>query len=106
MKKEYIDYITELMNRLPFVRWDRYVHHADLDTIILFGWISRDDGKFDFDHFTYLTNNGNLGFTTSSKKYSAEISYLLYNKSKEEHDENMCKRIEIDFVDVKNSIRL
>lgn len=57
------------------VKWDRYAIKDDIGGGFLFGWIKRDDGKYDFVVINFQMNNGvlMLGYNTSSKKYSQEI---------------------------------
>jgi hypothetical protein len=58
------------MNALPMVHWDR----ASGD--VVYGWIQRDDGKLDFVALTF-EDDGSMGWTTSSAKWSDEISRIL-----------------------------
>ena len=102
--------LTDLMMKLPFVQWDRYVEHLEeAQQAVFYGWIARDDGKFDFVLVSYYSKYHPfwadcISYSTSSKRYSPELSRILLGR--EERPEAVCKRIEYDFPDVKNVIRL
>lgn len=81
----------------PEVQWDRFGEDY------AFGWISRDDGKFDFMCITYFPLEGGkvkIMFTCSSAKYSAEFARRLKS---EKHED--CKRIE-SYFEIPNCIKL
>lgn len=82
-------WIKETLDKLSFVKWDRYI---DLGNYLeIYGWIDRDDDYKDFVllEFNLKTKEGYC-LATSSSKYSKEISKLL-----DEEDEH------IDCVSVK-----
>lgn len=60
------------------VKWDRYAIRDDKEGFI-FGWIEREDGGYDFVNVTFNIANGgfNIGFNTSSAKYSKELARRL-----------------------------
>lgn len=58
----------------PIVQWDRFA--GNIIDMVVFGWITRDDGKFDFLAVDLF--KGKLqSFRTSSAKYSAHFSKML-----------------------------
>ena len=95
--------VREDLEKLPFVRWDRF-NRDDEGDISIFGWIDREDGLKDYVEISYMKKDDNGEFTflygTSSAKYSAEIGRLL---GFAEH--NDCERVEHHFP-VANVIRL
>lgn len=92
--------IPSVLNRLPFVRWDRLVD--DGDSVVVYGWIGRDDGRSDFVVATFRADSGEI-FTSSAER-SAEIARLVTG-SDDGHVE--CQRVEDVFGDlVDNAIRL
>lgn len=60
---------------LDFVVWDRYAV-ADTGDLVVYGWISRKDGRSDFVVLTY-TPSGGRGYVTSSAERTAEIGSRL-----------------------------
>lgn len=90
--------IEAILNLFPEVRWDRW--SGTFERMTIFGWIARDDGKFDFV-FLYLVNGQVDMIDTSSAKYSEEFGKRLgagYD------DHQPCKRVE-NFFNV-NAIKL
>lgn len=75
--------IAEVLNRLPMVEWDRGIRalgssgEPDDVSVIVYGWITRDDGHFDFVEITFVGWSDKVGYTTSSARYSKAISLLL-----------------------------
>lgn len=71
-------WLAELLNRMPFVEWDRMTFSRDRQTgemlVAVYGWIARDDSRSDF--VVVLIEHG-IGFTTSSAERSEEIAQLL-----------------------------
>ena len=71
--------VAEVLNRLPFVRWDRLIpapveeHH----TLTAYGWIDRDDNRSDFVTVSFVSWAEELAFSTSSALWSPEINRLL-----------------------------
>lgn len=90
------------MEKLDFVQWDR------LTITAAYGWIDREqDGYKDFvvllfDSLFPIERTADLGFVTSSEKYSLEISKRL-GMNVDNHAP--CSRVEDNF-DIKNCIRL
>lgn len=86
--------VAEILNRLSFVQWDRYIEQDD--RIHLYGWIARPAGGTDFVLLEIqATDDGLLvGSTTSSGYHSRQISRILYHSDEEHVD---CRRIEVDF---------
>lgn len=77
--------VAELMNRLPFVTWDRCVEYTGAenvydDDLSVFGWIARDDGRSDFVELVWptLAKPDQCGFSTSNAERSHEIADLLF----------------------------
>lgn len=91
-------YVTESdLLLFPEVQWDRFGRDY------AFGWITRDDGKFDFALLVYEAYSDEaikVSIISSSAKYSQEFGKRLGAK-----DHQDCKRIE-DYFDIKNSIKL
>jgi hypothetical protein len=98
--------LSEILNRFPEVEWDRwggwYEYPAGEDeatvyTASPFGWIERDDGRFDFLVITvYWTPPLGIYHTsqqTSSARYSEEFAERLGNAD----SHIKCRRIEDDF---------
>lgn len=79
------------MARLPMVKWDRVVRYDD--TLIIFGWIERSDEQRDFVVLSFLwpEEPDACLMTTSSAKYSAEMTKLLYGDEVDEHID--CERV-------------
>lgn len=98
--------VAEAMNRLPFVRWDRFVdwsHDDDGDNIagvFVYGWIDRDDGRSDFVSLEYFESWGwrpEDCAATSSAARSVEIQKLLRGHADDHVD---CKRVDEHFGDL------
>lgn len=91
---------ADWLNRLPFVRWDRYVE-SDGDFAV-FGWIDREDGRSDFVLVLWETADPLPGapcYWTSSAARSKEIGELLYGGIEGfDPDSHVdCARVEDDF---------
>lgn len=100
MKKDIVEY----MNKLPFVRWDRFVFNNEKDMkggVTVYGWIKREDEHADYVEL-WITSKS-FEFMTSSAEYSDQI-YKIFNEGKSDGHQK-CKRVE-DFFDVYNSIKL
>jgi len=97
--KQTVDtYVNERdLTLYPEVQWDRF----GLD--YAFGWIARDDDKFDFAILTYVPNDDStvdVSIISSSAKYNREFGSRL-GATKHQN----CKRIE-DFFSITNMIKL
>lgn len=87
------------MNLFHEVRWDRCAGVPEEG--VVFGWIDRDDGRSDFALLRW--QDGRVGLTTSSAKYSLEYAQRL---GVAEHHTD-CERVEVVFpATVKNVVRL
>lgn len=95
--------IKKILNQFPEVRWDRYTEqkYPDGTGLEFYGWIERDDGKFDFLEI-YFFNNKPEWIATSSKKYSLGFHLRL---GFPENEHLGCKRVEWIFPDI-NCIKL
>ena len=109
MNQETIKLITEKLNLLPFVKWDRYTDAMEKDhSITIFGWIDRlNDCYKDFVALTYWADTHEIyrgfSFHTSSALHSEEISRLL-NGSDEVSERHIdCKRVENTFTKTRNT---
>lgn len=95
--------LAAIMNRLPFVRWDRFVEErTGVDGVgEAYGWIDRADRRADFVLIRWEYDLGGLGvgFTTSSAARTAEIRELLYaGEGALSHNE--CQRVDEHFGDL------
>lgn len=93
--------IADWLNRLPFVRWDRYlrvpVEDADggqHELVTVYGWIDRDDDRSDFVLMEFPSYSDRPGFNTSSAKHSAAINSLLYKDVDPTAPHYECQRID------------
>ncbi len=66
--------IEDILNKLPEVRWDRYAQANN--EFIIYGWIKRNDKRFDFVILRFFNNQVD-SFITSSAKYSNSIHKRL-----------------------------
>jgi len=67
--------IVEILNKFPEVVWDRFEGEVE-DVFACFGWISREDYKFDFIDITF--NKGKaVTYSTSSAKHSEDFNKRL-----------------------------
>lgn len=85
--------IALILNKFPEVVWDRATGDIDGD-FSCFGWIARDDYKFDYLDL-YFIKGEVCSYSTSSAKYSKEFA----NRLGFAHED--CKRMEHIFKDVK-----
>lgn len=85
--------VESILNLLPEVTWDRY--SGEEDSIDVFGWIKRDDGRSDFVVLGIKHGEAEY-FETSSAKYSKEFATRL------EFTHSDCKRVEDNFPNVKS----
>jgi hypothetical protein len=81
--------VAEYLNRLPMVGWDRVVT-VPMDGgyvyQIVYGWIPRADGLFDFVQMDFASWSDEPGFSTSSRRHSAEMNRLIYGATAAHHD--------------------
>ena len=73
-------WIKKIMNKLPFVDWDRFI---DLDDFIeVYGWIDREKDNYKDFVLLEFDMKKKVGYclATSSSKYSKEICKLLGEK--------------------------
>ena len=90
------DHLADVLNRLPFVTWDRYLEWEDDETgdvwAVFYGWIERDDEYKDFASIKInASENEIVDFLTSSSEHSEEIHERL-GFDLETH--NQCHRVE------------
>lgn len=97
-------YVTEVLNRIDEARWDRCVE-VPPTTLVAYGWVDRADDHEDFVVlFFEETEHGTLvSYTTSSAELSPVIAERLFGAAGEH---NECQRIETEFPEVENAIRL
>ena len=97
--KENKEWIQEVLNKLPFVKWDRFVEDEEANLIEIYGWIDRGDNYKDFVLLEFnLTKQEVYFIATSSDKYSEKIAEILNSSHSD------CKRVEDNF-DVQNSAK-
>jgi hypothetical protein len=95
--------VTDLLNRLPFVRWDRFTE--TVNGVEVYGWIVRADGRYDFVALDIHLPALEIGFVTSSATYTRRIAEALYGeKVGDFHVE--CQRVEERFPDVASKVEL
>ncbi len=90
--------VTEFLNSVPDVRWDRFIedHDGVEGAIAVYGWKPRDDGRADFFLYRFAPGNDSAWFTTSSVELSAR-------HGDDEHHE--CQRVADRFNGVYNAVR-
>ena len=86
--------IANVLRKLHFVNWDRYFGEGDCLTF--FGWINRKDSYKDF--VTLEFHGKDLGYATSSAKYTKQIAEIL------NMGHSKCHRVEY-FCDGDNIIK-
>jgi len=97
MTDEHLNRRAATMNALPFVRWDRAIPGGGFMDV--YGWIDRDDGRFDFVLLTFFDEHppdAPPWWSTSSARYSAEIATILGGSTDTHND---CQRIDDVFGD-------
>lgn len=87
--------LIRAMNRLPEVTWDRCCPSEEHSYCSVFGWIAREDGRFDF--IVLFTYEGTIWFNTSSARYSREFGERLFGTAEGHRD---CQRVEDVFGDL------
>lgn len=86
---------AEVLNSLPFVRWDRLV--ADEGMLRVYGWIDRDDQYQDFILIDFL-DTGGFRFVTSAAARHEDILAGLYGSA--DVGGETCRRVEDVFPDM------
>lgn len=88
-----VQLIHKLKQAIP-VEWDRFTVTND-KFYVVYGWIARSDGQRDFVMIQmWDTDNDDpedVFYTTSSAKFSPEISRVLYGSA---NDHNPCRKID------------
>lgn len=101
--KPAIPHLTELLNRLPFVTWDRLI--VEDEWVCVYGWIARDDRRSDFVLFRVPLNPEADGATsyTSSARFDGLIADLVDPGGVERTNRptDPCWRVEAWMPDVK-----
>lgn len=96
---------SEMMNLAPLIQWDRWME-GDAGAVIVYGWVDReqDDYKdFVLIRFTPFGDNFSSEITTSSAEFTRQLGQALHGTEAAHSD---CRRVEDDFPDVKNVVRL
>lgn len=90
--KKQIMYLLALLENAVPVAWDRYTV-SDIGAYNIYGWLSRSDDKRDFLLLQIINNESglNVGYVTSSAKYTQEIGSVLFG---ENAPHNTCIKIE------------
>lgn len=87
--------VASYLNRLQRVEWDRCISSSVEDVhslLVVYGWIGRPDGYFDYVQMEFASWSDEPGFATSSATYSAEMHALIYGRARAaEH--NPCVRV-------------
>ena len=85
--------VSELLNLLPYVKWDRWAGELQDGRIVVYGWIARDDDRHDF--VVLLITEDGINSITSSTKYSGDILARLGKGQSGDH--KPCKRVRDTF---------
>lgn len=84
---------AEILNRFPEVFWDRCA--GDREAMSAYGWIPRDDGRFDFLVVQFQEKPGGdedwCWLVTSSAKWSQDFAVRIGFRPEQHND---CERIE------------
>ena len=101
MKKKIEEWIEKTLNKLPFVKWDRFIEDQEANLIEMYGWIDREKDNYkDFVLLEFnLTKKEVYFIATSNDKYSKKIAEILNSSHSD------CIRVEERF-DVSNSTKL
>jgi hypothetical protein len=91
--------IEEILNLFPEVMWDRWSGSMNVGAMDVFGWIAREDGRYDFCVLLFFDGEVS-SIITSSARYSEEFSNRLGFTG-----HNPCKRVEKYFPNAK-AVRL
>jgi len=85
------DTLKQLAENFP-IEWDRFTQDESNNFHCVYGWINRSDGQRDFILIEYWSDcPDNVWYCTSSAKYSAEISKLMYGETT---NHNQCQKVE------------
>ena len=94
----YVDWtpaaIAEVLNRFPFVAWDRMIDapvEPDHRSVSVYGWIDRPDAHHDFLILTFCSWDDGVPYSTSSAARSEEINRILSGPDAPHFD---CERVE------------
>lgn len=73
------EWIEEILSKLSFVKWDRFVEDKKDNLIEMYGWIDREKDSYkDFVLLEFNLSKKEVYFiATSSDKYSKEIAEIL-----------------------------
>ena len=99
------DLMQSDMEKMPFVKWDRFIVNIKEKKIDLYGWIKRGDTHEDFVLLCYENISGEdwkTSYSTSSKLFDEQIFKAL---ECEEERPNKCERVE-EFFKIENVVRL
>jgi hypothetical protein len=98
MNPEIVVKITEWLNKLPEVKWDRI--NEKKDHLYAFGWIDRlEDAYKDFFLIDFIDGNP-VDYCSSNIKYNDPYRRILGLYTEQ------CKRIEKYLPDVENVVKL
>lgn len=97
--------ITSILNRFPFIKWDRFIGKLEQGTGDVYGWIERKDGKSDFVLFTFIDYVA-ATWITSSSKYTRDIDRIFCDLGGFETQHEDCMRVEDYFMGVVNKTTL
>lgn len=92
------DKIEIILNKFPEVKWDRMT----VDEVILqvYGWLSRDDGRYDFVLLRFDLFNETVSLVTSSAQHSKEFGQRLGQR---EDSHKPCERVKDHFPNVNQA---
>ncbi len=85
-------YLLALLENATPIAWDRYTV-SDFGAYNIYGWIGRADGLRDFVLLQIMNDDSglNVGYVTSSAKYTNEIASILFGETP---PHNTCIKIE------------
>ena len=91
--------ITNCLNKLPKVNWDRISQKQG--HVYAFGWIDRDKDSYKDFFLIDFARGKPVDYCSSDSVYNLEYGKILGNLYSQQ-----CKRIEEYFKDVKNKIKI
>jgi len=99
-------WVAELLERLPYVEWDRFTVAKinDSQVVDVYGWIDRDDEYKDFIWSRFWTETESVEYTTSSDEYSEQIQIDWFGKDSLDNHV-ACNRVE-NYFDIPNAVEL